>query len=377
MRWAWLLGGFLGAVGIGASCGDPGEDCVTGSAGCPCTVGGGCDPGLTCVTNACVLLNDETTGPSSMDGGPGSGPVATTEVSTTGMVDSTDDGIKLDVGMGGDVPGSGKCAQTGCSKIDVLFAFDSTLSMIEEINALSATASFAQIIDAIDGVNCGEIEYRIGLTNDNDGGWIGSGGRDWFDSNEMNAMEIATAFNAAAGTILGNGGTALGCEHVLSSAVANLALDTTGFLRPEALLVLVLVTDVDDYGSYDQMGFGGPCDGMLCTETVQAVPDILTNLVTLKGGDMESIAAIVVAGDPTMTAGMNLCQQPASCCGVGGIECSQALHGTRLYEFAGMLSGTNGVTVDICQGADQLPAAVEAALGTDIDLACQTFEPEG
>ena len=249
--------------------------------------------------------------------------------------------------------------------------------MIEEINALSATASFAQIIDAIDGVNCGEIEYRIGLTNDNDGGFIGSGGRDWFDSNDMSAMEIATAFNAAAGTVLGNGGTALGCEHVLSSSVATLALDTTGFLRPEALLVLVLVTDVDDYGAYDQMGAGGPCDAMLCTEPVQAVPDILTNLITLKGGDPNSVSAIVVAGDPTVTAGMNLCQQPASCCGSGGLECSQALHGTRLYEFAAMLPGTNGVTVDICQGADQLPSAIEMALGSDIDLACQTYEPEG
>jgi hypothetical protein len=58
-------------------------------------------------------------------------------------------------------------------------------------------------------------------------------------------------------------------------------------------------------------------------------------------------------------------------------ECAQALHGTRLWDFAAMLPGTNGVTVDICQGAEQLPAAIETALGTNIDLACQTFEPEG
>jgi hypothetical protein len=125
------------------------------------------------------------------------------------------------------------------------------------------------------------------------------------------------------------------------------------------------------------MGFGGPCDGFLCAEAFEPVEDILGDLVTLKGGDAAGVAAVVIAGDPGVTEGMNLCEQPATCCGVGMGECAQALHGTRLWDFAAMLPGTNGVTVDICQGAEQLPAAIETALGTNIDLACQTFEPEG
>jgi hypothetical protein len=366
--------GFSGALGVGVACGDPaGSDCLTGSASCSCTAGGGCDPNLSCINGTCVAVGDATGDGGPGDGGPGTSADGPGQTSGTSAVDSSDGGIKLDVGIAADIP-VGNCAETGCKKIDLLFAIDSTLSMIEEINAL--TGAFAQIVAATDQLNCGGIEYRIGLTNDNDGGFIGYMGTPWFDSSMMTAQEITTAFNGAAGTILGNGGTALGCEHVLSSSVSTLALDTTGFLRPEALLVLVLVTDVDDYGDYDHMGFGGPCDGMLCTEPVQAIPDIFNNLVTLKGGDPTAVAAIVAAGDPTNTEGMNLCQQPASCCGAG-FECSQALHGTRLYEFASMLPGTNGVTVDICAGAEQLPSAIEMALGGDIDLACQTYEPEG
>lgn len=381
-RGMWVVG-FVAAAFVGAACANTGEsgDCPTGSNGCACTVGGGCDPTLSCIDGTCVAISASTgTGPGDDDGGPGPGddggpgPTAGSTAAVTTAGDDTGD-IKLDLL----VPDAsmGKCAETGCKAVDMLFAIDSTLSMIEEINALSSTAAFSSIVSTLEQLNCGGIDYRIGLTNDNDGGFIGSGGNPWFDSDTMTSEEIATAFSAAAGTVLNNGGTAIGCEHVLSSARALLVGDTTGFLRPEALLVLVLVTDVDDYGAYDHQGFGGPCEGFLCTEAFEPVPDILEDLVTLKGGDATGLTAVVIAGDPTVTEGMNLCEQPASCCGVGMGECAQALHGTRLYDFASMLPGTNGVTVDICQGADQLPAAIESALGTDIDLACQTYEPEG
>jgi hypothetical protein len=378
---ATFMAAFVAGAGVGAACGGGGgTDCPTGSNGCACTPGGGCDPGNSCIDGTCVSISSSTGG--SGDGGPGPGPgdddggpgPQPTGGATTNDGDSTGD-IKLDL-LVPDVD-FGDCAKTGCRAVDMLFAIDSSLSMIEEIEALSSNSAAASIVEILEQLNCGAIDYRIGLTNDNDGGFIGAGGMPWFDSQEMTSAEISAGFSQAAGTVLGNGGTALGCEHVLSSARALLVGDTTGFLRPEALLVLVLVTDVDDYGAYDQMGFGGPCDGFLCAEAFEPVEDILGDLVTLKGGDAAGVAAVVIAGDPGVTEGMNLCEQPASCCGVGMGECAQALHGTRLWDFAAMLPGTNGVTVDICQGAEQLPAAIETALGTDIDLACQTFEPEG
>jgi hypothetical protein len=391
---AWM-GGLSVGVLLGLACnGEAGGTCPVGSVNCECTTGGACDPGLTCVADKCTLvecavgsLDCQCTGGGACDpglscqngmcvdeDGTGPGPEPMTSSSPGSDDGSSDDGIKLDVGAG-DLP-TGPCAETGCTQVDMLFALDSSLSMNEEIAALGASQAFTAIVQDLEALNCG-VEYRIGLTNDNDGGFISTAGVPWFDSNEMTAEEIASAFSSSASTVLGNGGTAIGCEHVLSSSLAALALDTTGFLRPDALLVLVLITDVDDYGAFDQMGFGGPCDGFLCTESPQPVADIYDALVTLKGGTPEALATIVVAGDPNNTAGLNLCQQPASCCGVGLGECGGAFHATRLHEFAGMQAGTNGFTGDICDGAAQIPVLIQQALTNDIDLACQTFEPEG
>ena len=42
-----------------------------------------------------------------------------------------------------------------------------------------------------------------------------------------------------------------------------------------------------------------------------------------------------------------------------------------------MQAGTNGFRGDICEGANQVPVLIQQALTNNIDLACQTFEPEG
>lgn len=398
MRWlAWAGGLGLGVL-VGLACGgEAGGTCPVGSVNCDCTVGGACDPGLTCVADQCLLVecavgsldcgctNGGACDPGltcenglCVDGdgnGTDDGPNPTTMTSGPDTADSgTDGGIKLDVGAS-DLP-SGPCKETGCTQVDMLFAIDSSASMMAEINALAANQAFSAIVQDLEALNCG-VDYRIGLTNDNDAGFIGANGEPWFDSSEMTSDEIANAFTAAAATILPTGNTAIGCEHVLSSSLAALALDTTGFLRPDALLVLVLITDVDDYGYYDQMGFGGFCDSFLCTEMPQPVPDIYDSLVTLKGGNPAGLATIVVAGDPNVTEGMNTCGQPATCCGVGLGECAEAHHAPRLWEFAAMQAGTNGFTGNICDGAQEIPVLIQEALSNNIDLACQTFEPEG
>ncbi|MCH9686659.1 MAG: VWA domain-containing protein [Deltaproteobacteria bacterium] len=385
MRWlAWV-----GALGLGIvsgwACGSAGADCSIGSQACSCTTGGACDPNLTCVDGTCVMIDCPVGSEGCTCTGGGAcdpGLACENDICTAGGgTEGTDDGDTEaipDIGGGADSTG-GFCKQTGCAAVDMLFAIDSSLSMMEEIDALSGSQSFASFVQDLEALNCGDIDYRIGLTNDNDGGFIGFGanGNPWFDSGEMTAEEISSAFTTAAGSVLGNGGTAIGCEHVLATALSTLALDTSGFLRDDALLVLVLITDVDDHGSYDQAGFGGPCDGFLCTETPQEVQTIYDQLVTLKGGDAQGLAAIVVAGDPNVTEGLNTCMQPASCCGVGGLECGQAHHANRLYEFAGLQAGTNGFTGNICEGANQVPLLIQEALTNNIDLACQTYEPEG
>jgi hypothetical protein len=400
MRWlAWVGGLGLGVV-LGFACGDgAGDGCPVGSLDCDCTVGGACDPGLSCVGGRCILIECAvgSLGCGCTNGGacdPGlvcengtcvdesghgtDGPNPTTVTSGPGTADDdgTEGGIKLDVGAS-DLP-TGSCQETGCTQVDMLFAIDSSLSMTEEINALAANQAFSAIIENLEGLNCG-VDYRVGVTNDNNGGFFGTGagGHPWFDSLEMTPQEISAAFSAAALSVPCANCTPIGCEHVLSTALSTLALDTTGFLRPDALLVLVLITDVDDYGYYDQMGFGGFCNGFLCTQSFQPVETIYNQLVTLKGGVPEALATIVVAGDPNVTEGLNTCGQPASCCGVGLGECAQAHHAPRLWEFAAMQVGSNGFTANICNGAQQIPLLIQEALANDIDLACQTYEPAG
>jgi hypothetical protein len=368
---------------LGVGCPSPeGADCPVGGLDCPCTQGGGCDGPLACLEGVCRLIGGNT------DSSPTTTSTAGTSVSTTadttsgstsltgtGNESTETDGTKLDVGVQ-DVA-TQPCVETGCRSIDLLFALDGTGSMDGEIEALAATNAFTKIVEALEDINCGDIEYRIGVTDDNDRGWVGAAGATWFDSMVMTPEEIADAFATAANSVLGSG-TAIGCEHVLNSAADLLGGDTTDFLRDDALLVLVLVTDVDDYGAYDQMGFGGPCDGFLCTQSGADPQTIYDNLVSLKGGDPLALATIVVAGDPNVKPeGENTCQQPAVCCGVGLGECGEAFPAPKLYGFADLHEGMNGYTADICAADDQVPVAVEDALQNNVDLACQTFEPEG
>src|SRR5690606_14849465 len=140
-------------------------------------------------------------------------------------------------------------------------------SMAEEPAALAATGSFTQVITTLEGLNGGGIDYRIGATDGDDHGflvppgWLGP--EPWFEPSVLTPVEIANAFNGAVGQVGGIGGAATGCEHVLTSATDLVDGDVSGFVREDALLVLVLLSDVDDYGAYDQMG-GNTC-GLGCT----------------------------------------------------------------------------------------------------------------
>ena len=84
------------------------------------------------------------------------------------------------------------------------------------------------------------------------------------------------------------------------------------------------------------------------------------------------VAAVVIAGDPSLNGGMNFCGQPGSC-GCNGLDCG-VFHADRLYQFTGMLAG-NGYAADLCKGTNSVPLAVKTALTEKIDLACMKFDP--
>ncbi|MEM7152118.1 MAG: hypothetical protein AAF799_04710 [Myxococcota bacterium] len=396
LRKGTWVGLWMTATVAGAACGGLGgsdDDCLVGSQDCRCTDGGACDPGLECLSGVCTSIGGTTddgatpadtaatpTGGGATMGATGGDTTDGMPPLTTGLDSSgepptgtTDDGGGpiLDVGP----PPTGGIGM-GCQAIDVLFAVDGSASMIEERAALAATGAFTQVIMALEALNGGGIDYRIAVTDDDDHGFMVPPGwfepDPWFDSTSMTPMEIANAFNGAVGQVGGIGGAALGCEHVLTSASTLLSSGINDFVRDDALLVLVLLTDVDDYGAYDQMG-GNVC-GIGCATPPPNLGDLVDELVTVKNGDIDGVSAIVVAGDPNVAAGVNICQQPGSC-GCAGFDC-EIFHATRLYEFTDML-GANGYSADLCSGPASVPMAVETALNVSIDIACQNFEPEG
>ena len=189
----------VGAVNLQA-CGQ----CKVGAESCACTGGGGCDPGLKCLSSTCVDENSQSSSFATMDGEGSSTSssstgtdTASTESDSTGAeaTDSTT-GDKLDSATtGGD---GGGCNITGCNQIDVLFAIDGSGSMAEEINALIASSAFSQVVTALEEVNCDDIEYRIGVTNDSSPNFITgaswTGSVPWFDSGGIaNKQQIGRA----------------------------------------------------------------------------------------------------------------------------------------------------------------------------------------
>ncbi len=333
--------------------------CSIGAEQCQCTQGGVCDPGLECLSGLCV-------DPSSSSAGQGG---------ATSNVGSGASGAGTTVGAGPSSGAGGDCAKEGCQAIDVLFAIDHSGSMSEEINALAASQAFTNVVNELAAVNCGDIAYRIGVTDDNTpqfvtpGAWGGT--EPWFDSKTLNKMQIAQAFNGAGSQLFAGPETPVGCEHVLSNATTLLENDATGFVRENALLVLVLISDVDDYGAYDQVG-GHSCGSIGCLAPAPALSELHQKLLTIKKGNAKGLAAIVVAG-PKVNMGSNFCGQPCSCPGGSG-DCG-AFWGERLYSFTTLLNPNNAVTADICGGPAEVPTAIKLAFEGNIDLACKDFEP--
>ncbi len=315
-----------------------------------------------------------TTGPASGDPGASEGAVSTGSP-TTGADDSASTGGEpgtTDVSMGMSTTG---VTAEGCRQLDVLFVLDGSATMLPVRNALAQMETFTAVAEALLGLNSG-IDVRIGVTTDDDDGFVNpdcwTAGDPWVSSVELTASELAGAFGCAVSGFETNKYEAPdGCEHALTSAVDLLDPDGAGFVRPDALLLLVLVTDVDDYGAYDQVG-GNTCGGG-CVTPPTAVATLYGRLVdAVKGGRPEAVAAVVIAGDPGVEGGVNACNKPGSC-GCGGFEC-EVFHATRLYEFSALL-GDRGVAIDLCGGFNAAPAALMEALSQTIDTACRQFNP--
>jgi len=258
-----------------------------------------------------------------------------------------------------------------CGKMDIVFVIDNSGSMGQEQDNLAT--NFPLFINVLDNFD-NELDYRVGVTTTGkDYNYtmtlpgIGSipastsGGdngellqrcdmtRRWVEPGDPN---VADTFACAAQ--VGTSGPA----DEMPLASLKLALDdriadgtNAGFLRDDALLAIVILTDEDDC-SYEQsvsLGFTESlCSSQM--EPVSSYSDFLTNLT----GDAGRWAVATIAG-------------PTDC----SSEFGNAAEATRLKDFTN-IAGANGVFSSICDG--DLAAALQTALET-FDTACNDFPP--
>jgi hypothetical protein len=296
---------------------------------------------------------------------------------------SSDDGVILDVGNGDD---GSESSDLGCRKIDFLFVIDNSGSMRSEQENL--IAAFPGFIDAIATSLPAATDFHIGVTKSDDfgqkgisdapphpsdpclntwgglvdretvldpfpGSWTGYGDSCNFSSGErwmVNNPNVATEFACAAG--VGVRGDSL--EEQAHAAVAALEDQTcnAGFVRDDALLVLVFITDEDDDWSEPDTGGAAARAQIFFDQIIAAKGGIETNIVTL----------LVSGGEPRWPD----CEPLDLMGGTGAAESEMLTALATLF--------TNNGLASVCS-----PGYTEsfAAVLDTIETACDEFIPPG
>jgi len=316
------------------------------------------------VTIGSSLSDSATSGP---DGDTsGSSMSGTDSGDTIGPSDSSgSDDPKFDVGSAADL---NQGEPDECTKVDILFAIDNSGSMgDEQDNLIAAFPGFvAGIQDALQFAE----SYHIGVvTSDsydaNESGCRGvgdlvtqTGGSDssnavcgpftsgfrWFDNTEP---DLVTTFECAAQVGTDGSGDEEQVHGVLRATDAERNAPgacNDGFLRDDALLVVVLITDEEDEEDCDPF-FG--CNGGTPADPQQW----FTRLVTNKYNIETNIVMLTLVGLP-------------------GSSCAD--HASRILDFGSRF--TNHAAGEICAGnyAEFFTEAI-----SQIDTACQDFTPPG
>jgi len=278
----------------------------------------------------------------------------------TGGESTTGGGMTGGQSSGGTTGGTGDPNALGCNKMDILFVIDNSGSMSEEQTNLAE--NFPKFIEVLNAFQGGSLDYRVGVTTTSFptelfGIMVGTGEegallktdsmtKAWLERTDP---DVAQTFTKLA--TVGVDGS--GQEQQLRAARAAITERVTDgsnkdFLREDALLAVVILTDEDDGSSEATMGGGFPFPG---SET--PVADFVTAFDMAKG-DRARWATAVIAGD----------QQP-SCMSQFG----SANHAARLLEFVKQ-TGKNAVFSSICNG--DLSMSLEDALET-FSVACDNF----
>lgn len=296
---------------------------------------------------------------------------------------ASDEGPLLDIGGDSTGPtGESGTGDSGCDKVDLLFVIDDSGSMSDNQDKLTlAFPSMAQTIDETLVAQQG-IDYRIGVMSsnilDDTACLLGMCGPNYLGRLQHSMARVACSQIPDGRWIEGSEGPTAVSEQFTCIASLNMALDlnglpegsseapleatrmglidrvndveayNAGFLRDDALLVLILVTDEDDQSVWmtaTSWGiFGGP-------GAIAPVSDFYDMLVGLKGDHPENLAVVAISG-------------PES----GGETAAP-----RVHEFLG-LTAPNSYWTDI--SGNDYSTALQEALEL-IEGSCGGFIPPG
>jgi hypothetical protein len=265
-----------------------------------------------------------------------------------------------------------------CAKMDILFVIDDSGSMSEEQAALAAAfPDFIEVIHNYETADGDLLDYHVAATTTGrdvdytisalgmeipmsesgaDGELLMGSGCDmprrWLERTDGTVEEIGAIFGCVAR--VGTGGPSLEMPlHTTELAFTEpMASTNAGFLREDALLALVILTDENDCSRADN-NFTIPNDQ--CDPPAAEVVGLdhylgfLDNLKDVRG----RWATVVIAGPNPV---------PDGC---------EAYTASRLLDFVDQ-TGDNAIFRSICTG--NLASALSDALDT-FEAACESFPP--
>jgi len=183
-------------------------------------------------------------------------------------------------------------AQAQVSKIDILWVIDNSKSMIEEQQNLADNlASFFRFLDE------GKVDYQIGVTTTDA---VGNAGRLVGSPAILTPSTPGVLEAFQANVRVGTSGRAL--EQGLAAAEAALASPNQKFLRPDAFLFVIFVSDENDHSfgemryywrGFEQMRGIGNEDSVSLSAIIGPPNDPTSGA----GGGCSSEAGVAAAGD--------------------------------------------------------------------------------
>jgi hypothetical protein len=302
-----------------------------------------------------------------------------------GGSDSEESGFDLDVLIddegSGTAEGGDDVEEEGCKKVDLLFVIDNSGSMKDEqSNLVGSVPAFIEAIQVqladtagyhIGVISTDAYEYNVGCEEQEGAMIVATGGEGSSDKicgpfaeghtymTEMDDLDVA--FTCAAQLGIDGDGDERGMQTMqaaLSDPMNQPGDCNDGFLRDDALLVIVVITDEED--DHEIEG----CDQDALPGSDGEPADWYAGVVAAKAGIETNIVVLALIGppgpDPALCRALDKCEG-----GIIGAEVAD-----RIAEFTTMF--THGFIGRVCEPS--YASFFEEAVGV-IDSACEDFDP--